>query len=100
MVILDLIVPALNHTRPTYGCILSVRPQTIDGTFRKCKGMHACHTIGSYTCILHAGGCDGRVSTNCTKIKSEPHRLHKVVGARSTMDQHGKNACMAQPCDA
>ena len=45
---------------------------------------HACHTIGSYTCILHACGCEnGRVSTNCTKIKSEPHRLHKVVGART-----------------
>ena len=51
--------------------------------------------------MLHATFLNGRVSSNCTEIESEPHRLHKVVGARSTMDQHGKNAIVSlvpRPC--
>ena len=47
---------------------------------------------------------NGRISSNCTEIESESHRFHKVVGARSTMDQHGKNASptrgFSQPTDA
>ena len=56
------------------------------------EASHAIYHRTTKNLCLHAYILNGRISSNCTEIEPEPHRVHKVVGARSTMDQHGKNA--------